>query len=139
MDKSAVLRRIDAMEQLLRDLRNDFLTDDRGVEQAVQVPGQSTWRRSMLTDLRPDIQHLPGVVALLDLAAERAPQHVTYGEVLARSRLSDQEQRSNHQRLSWVTKRLFGTKTWPVEWQQAANGETRYRMPTEVARWWREG
>jgi hypothetical protein len=139
MDKSAVLRRIDAMEQLLRDLRNDFLTDDGHAEQAVHIPGQSTWRRSMLTDLRPDIQHLPGVVALLDLAAERTPQQVTYGEVLARSGLSNQEQRSDHQRLSWVTKRLFGTKTWPVEWQQAANGETRYRMPAEVARWWREG
>lgn len=139
MDRNAVLRRIDAMEQMLRDLRNDVLTDDRSADEMVEIPGQGTWRRSMLVELRPQIQHLPGAVALLDLAAERAPQQVTYGEVLARSGLSDREQRNDHTRLSWMTKKLFGAKTWPVEWQQAANGEMRYRMHPDVARWWREG
>jgi hypothetical protein len=139
MDKNAVLRRIDAIEQMLRDLRTDVMTEDSGAEEAVEVPGQGTWRRSMLADLRPDLQHLRGVVALLDLAAERAPQQVTYKEVLARSGLSDREQRNDHTRLSWATKRRWGAKTWPVEWQQAADGEMRYRMPDDIARWWREG
>ena len=139
MDRSAVLRRIDAIEQMLRDLRNDVLTDDRGADEMVEIPGQGTWRRSMLVELRPKIHHLRGVVALLDLAAERAPQQVTYADVLARSGLSDREQRNDHTRLSWVTKKLFGKKKWPVEWQQAGNGEMRYRMHADVARWWQEG
>lgn len=138
MDKSAVLRRIDAMEQLLQDLRNDVLTDDSPEEESVEIPRQGKWRRSMLAGLRPHIEHLPGVIALFDLTAERAPQQVTYADVIARSGLSDRAQRNDHARLSWVTKELFGAKTWPLEWQQAGDGEMRYRMPASVARWWRE-
>ena len=139
MDKGAVLRRIDAMEQLLRDLRNDVLADDSFDEESVEIPRQGTWQRSKLATLRPRIEHLPGVIALFDITSERAPQQVTYADVIARSGLTDRAQRNDHARLSWVTKELFGAKTWPLEWQQAADGEMRYRMPAAVARWWREG
>lgn len=136
MNQKSVLRRIDAMQQLLEDLRNDILADDS--EEAAEVPGQGTWRRSMLSELHAHIQHLPGALALFDLTAECAPEWVTYGEILERSGLSDRDQRNEHIRLSWVTKRLFdGAKMWPVEW--AVDGEMEYRMLPDVARWWREG
>jgi hypothetical protein len=140
MDKDAVLRRIDTLEQTLRDLRNDVLADDTPAEEAVKVSErQGVWRRSDLEGLYPLIEHIPGAIALLDVTAEHAPHAATYQEVLRRSGLSDQEQRSDHTRLSWATKKLLGSKKrWPLDWQQAANGELRYRMPTKVARWWQD-
>jgi len=92
----------------------------------------------MLEALYPHIEHLAGALALLDVTAEHAPHAVTYQEVLNRSGLPDQEQRNDHTRLSWATKQLWGHKMWPLEWQQAANGELRYRMPTKIAHWWRD-
>jgi hypothetical protein len=135
MKKLALLRRVDAIQQLLDDLRNDILADD--TEEAIEVPGQGTWRLSMIAELKANIQHLPGALALFDLAAEAAPKWVSYSEILERSGLNDRDQRNEHIRLSWVTKRLFsGEKIWPVEW--AADGEMSYRMLDVVARWWRE-
>src|ERR1700738_1958627 len=64
MDRVTVLRRIDAIEQLLQDLRSDVLADDRVRDEVVQVPGQGAWRRPMLAELYPYVEHLGGVIAL---------------------------------------------------------------------------
>jgi hypothetical protein len=141
MDKDAILRSIDELDQKLRELRNHVLADDSPAEEAVTVSErQGEWKRSDLEGLYPLIERLPGALALLDVTAEHAPHAVTYQEVLHRSGLSDQEQRNDHTRLSWATKRLFfpGGKRWPLDWQQAANGEMRYWMPAKVARWWQD-
>jgi hypothetical protein len=139
MDRAAALRRIDAVEQLLRDLRADLATDDDlAAAEIVEVPGQGAWTRKMLEQLLPQVEHLPGVLALFDVAAERAPGSVAYAEVLDRSGLSSQEQSSQHSRLTWTTKRLFnGRRIWPVGWRQATDGTLSYRMPSTVAGWWR--
>lgn len=133
MDKAAVLRRIDAMEQMLRDLRNDVLDED----EVVDLGRQGSWRFAMLNDLFPHVEHLPGAMALLDLTAERSPEVVTFGEVLERSGLSERRQSGDHSRLSWAARRLFDRKTWPLECWQAADGVMHYRMPTAIAEWWR--
>jgi hypothetical protein len=140
MDKDAVLRRIDELVRKLGELRNEVLAVDGPAEEAVTVSErQGAWKRSDLEALFLLIEHLPGALALLDVTAEHAPHAATYEEVLHRSGLSDQEQRNDHTRLSWATKKLFrGGKRWPLDWQQAANGEMRYRMPTKVSRWWQD-
>jgi hypothetical protein len=135
MDKAIVLRRIDALEQMLQDLRNDVLADEPDAE-TVDVGRQGIWRFSDLQDLYPSIEHLLGVTALFDLTSERSPEIVTFQEVLKRSGLSEKEQGSDHSRLSWATKRTFGEKRWPVDNWQAADGEMHYRMPTLIAQWW---
>jgi hypothetical protein len=137
VNKAAVLRRIDALEQMLRDLRSDVLTDDESGSESIDVGRQGTWHLSDLQGLYPSIEHLAGVTALFDLAAERSPDVVTFREVLARSGLSDKEQSNDHARLSWATKRLLGQKRWPVDNWQAADGEMHYRMPNLIAQWWR--
>jgi hypothetical protein len=140
MDKDAVQRRFDALEQILRDLRNDVLADESPAEETVKVSErQGTWSRSRLEALYPLIEHFPGAVALLDATAEHAPNAVPFREVVRRSGLSDQEQRSDHTRLSWKTKELFSDKKkrWPLDWE-LADGEFRYRMPVKVARWWQD-
>jgi hypothetical protein len=136
VDKTSVLRRIDAMEQLLRDLRADVLAGDEPSTEVVDVGRQGSWHFRNLEDLYPSIEHLAGVTALFDLAAERSPEIVTFREVLARSGLSEREQSNDHMRLSWATKRLLGKKRWPVDNWQAADGEMHYRMPTQIAQWW---
>ena len=122
MDKDAALRRIGAIEQMLCDLRNDIAADDGPAEEGVTVSErQGVWKRSDLEALLPLIEHLPGALALLDVTAEHAPHAVTYRDVLDRSGLSDQEQRNDHTRLSWATKKLFPEgKRWPLDWQRRA-------------------
>lgn len=140
MDRAVALRRIDAIEQMLRDLRNDVLADDEPDTESIDMGRQGVWTRRDLQDLYPSIEHLMGAMALLDLATERSPEIVTFREVVARSGLTDKEQASDHSRLSWATKRLFGSERgrWPVDNWQAADGEMHYRMPTLMARWWQE-
>jgi hypothetical protein len=137
MDRAAILRRIDAIEQLLADMRADLQVEDELEEDSVEIPRQGTWRRRMLADLYPNIEHRPGVMALLDVAAENSPNQVPYGQVRARSGLSDRDQRNDHAALSTTTARLFPAKTWPLECWQASE-EMMYRMPVKIAAWWQE-
>jgi hypothetical protein len=138
VDRTAVLRRIDAMEQMLQDLRSDVLADDALSDEVVQVPGQGPWRRSMLAELYPHVEHLRGVVALFDMLAERTPDVATYHEVMGKTGLADRQQRSEHAALTRVSVKLFGKRTWPIAWRQASDGTIQYWMPTRLADWWRE-
>jgi hypothetical protein len=134
--KQSLLRRIDAMEQQLQDMRAEVLADDALEEDIVQVPGQGAWQRHMLAELYPHMEHLRGVLALLDLAAERAPEPVSYEEVKRRSSLTDRQQRNDHSALTRATKEVFGRRTWPFAWQQTSDGSLRYWMPVRMAAWW---
>lgn len=138
--QQSLLRRLEAIEQLLQDMRNDILTDEvEDVEvEIVQVPGQGAWHRQMLVEFCPYIEHLPGVLALMDLASEHAPEPVSYAEIKLRSGLSDRQQRNDHAALTRIAKQVFGRRTWPFAWRQTADGAMQYWMPTRMADWWRE-
>jgi len=136
MDREAALRRISALEQIIQDLRNDIMAGDEPGAESVDLGRQGTWRFGRLQELHAHVEHLTGVMALFDLCAERSPETVTFGEVLERSGLTEKQQGGDHSRLSWVAKRLFGEKLWPLECWQAADGVMHYRMPTMIARWW---
>ncbi len=138
MNKQNLLRRIDAIDQLLQDMRTEVLADGSAEEEIVQVTGQGAWRRQMIAELYPHIEHLRGVLALLDLTAEHAPEPVLYEEVKRRSGLTDRQQRNDHAALTRTATAVFGRRTWPVAWQQASDGAMRYWMPVRMAAWWRE-
>ncbi len=138
MNKQSLLRRLDAIEQLLEDMRNEIRADDGPEEEIVQVKGQGGWDRGMLDELYPHIEGLPGVLALMDLIAERAPDEASYEEVKQRSGLDDRGQRNDHSALTRTTTRIFGRRTWPFAWRQAADGSMNYSMPMRMADWWRE-
>ena len=137
MNKQSLLRRIDAIEQQLQDMRREVL-EDGAAEEVVQVTGQGAWQRPMLVELYPHIEHLRGVLALLDLTAEHAPEPVSYEEVKRRSGLTDRQQRNDHAALTLAAKKTFGRRTWPVAWQQTSEGALRYWMPARMATWWKE-
>lgn len=126
------------MEQQLQDMRKEVLEDSAADEEVVQVTGQGAWQRSTLAELYPHVEHLRGVLALLDLTAEHAPEPVTYEEVKRRSGLTDRQQRNDHAALTLAAKKAFGRRTWPVAWQQTSEGAMRYWMPVRMATWWNE-
>lgn len=138
MSEASLLRRIDAMEQMLHDMRREILSAHVEDDDLVQVPRQGAWYRGMLAELYPHVVDMPGVLALFNEAAEHAPEYVTYQQVRSRSGLSDRQQRNEHAALTRLSATVFGRKTWPLAWQQAANGEMRYWMPARLAEWWRD-
>jgi hypothetical protein len=138
LNKQSLLQRIDAIEQQLQDMRTEIVTDDAAEEEIVEVANQGPWRRQMLEKLYPHIEQLPGVIALLDLTAEHAPEYVPYEEVKRRSGLTDRQQRNDHAALTRMATKVLGQRTWPVAWQQTAAGPMRYWMPVRMAAWWRE-
>lgn len=138
MNKQSLLRRLEAIEQLLQDMRTDILADEVAKIEVVQVPGQGAWRRDMLVELYPHIEQLPGVLALMDLISEHAPESVSYAEIKQRSGLSDRQQRSDHAALTRIAKRIFDRRTWPFAWRQTADGAMQYWMPARMADWWHE-
>jgi hypothetical protein len=119
-----------------------ILADIDGAVASIQIPRQGRWTPEMLAALWPKVSHLDGVCALFEITAERPNETVTFTELVARSGLSDQQQRNEHARLSRVSADLFGQKTWPIEnWQGNApadggKAETIYRMGSTVAAWW---
>jgi hypothetical protein len=138
VDKQSLLRRIDAMQQQLQDMKREVLADGAAEDEVVQVTGQGAWRRPMLAELYSHVEHLRGVLALLDLTAERAPEPVSYEEIKRRSGLTDRQQRNDHAALTLASKKAFGGRIWPVAWQQTAEGAMRYWMPSKMATWWKE-
>jgi hypothetical protein len=110
------------------------------LEQAAagRQPDSGAWQRPMLVELYPHIEHLQGVLALLDVTAEHAPEPVSYEEVKLRSGLTDRQQRNDHAALTLAAKKAFGRRTWPVAWQQTSEGAMRYWMPSRMATWWKE-
>ncbi len=133
------------LRKMVEDLHSSLsaLVDDLDGSDAVQVPRQGRWTRTMLSQLWPRVSHLPGVRALFSATAAAENQPVTFSEVLKQSGLTEQQQRNEHARMTRVTRELFGSKTWPIEaWQgspQTGGGpaEMVYRMGGTVARWYR--
>jgi hypothetical protein len=135
LDNEELALRIEEIEGALRRLREDLLSTDESVD----VLGQGAWRRSMLIALYPHLSNSPGVLALLDEAADHPEEVVSYVAVRNRSGLTDQEQRNEHASLSRLTSRVLGRKIWPLSaWQDPADGIMCYRMSSVVAKWWTE-
>jgi len=80
---------------------------------------------------------------MLNLAAERPNELVSFREVVQESGRGDKQARADLGTLTKAIKRAFGLSraeaTWPVEVKWAAGGESQayYLMSEEVARAWK--
>ena len=141
--RGALVEAVSASEALTARLR--LMLDDIDGEEAAQVPRQGRWTKTMVAQLWAEVQHLPGIKALFEVAAMHPNEVVTYTQVLDVSGLAEMQQRNEHARMSRIAAELFGEKRWPIEnWQGGADStaggkaEMRYRMGATVAGWWRE-
>jgi hypothetical protein len=131
-------RRLETLVDRLDELVAEFRASLRDTTEVVFVPRNGAWEKSMIEWLRPRIAHFAGVVALFDLAAERAGQVVHYKDVVARAALSEQQVRNELAALSRLVREEYGEKRWPLEaWQSSSTGRMEYRMPLRIAEWWR--
>lgn len=96
------------------------------------------WSPAMLERLREQL-HAPLAAKALDVVAQRSPRPVGYGELLRETGSEPNQLRAELAVLTRTTRRLFGRKTWPMTARQGsgASGDMGYRMPPEVAHWWR--
>jgi hypothetical protein len=139
--RSAVLDAITDLDTV-RQRFTDLLAELDG--DAIQVPRQGHWTKSMVRQLWPKVEHLNGIQALFRVTAANAGKSVIFTQLIQQSHLTEQQQRNEHARMSRITAELFGEKKWPIEnWQGSPSGETRkaemiYRMGSTVAEWWTE-
>lgn len=104
-------------------------------EATVVVPGNGAWTRSMIEQLRPEIRTYRGAVAAFDLAAGSPGELVTLDEIEAACGLSRKQISSDLGAMSKATRRLFGTKAWPMRAMQSNSGMN-YLMRPQIAEWW---
>ena len=101
----------------------------------ISVTGQD-WTPTMLADLADRMPYI-GVVALFDQCAEWPNRWIIKSDVETQLGISAIQLRNELAALSKLTKRLFGTPTWPIEWKKE-QGSYYYRMDDTLARWWRD-
>jgi hypothetical protein len=103
--------------------------------EVVQVAGQE-WTTAMVVELA-DRTPYHGVVALLDRCAESPGTWVLKADVEEAQGISPVQLRNELSAFSKLTKRLFGTATWPMQYKKE-QGSYYYRMDNQIARWWLE-
>jgi hypothetical protein len=100
---------------------------------------QGSWTATMLEQLRREIYLYPAAVGLLQYAAEHPGVEVTYRDFLQQSSWTDTQIRSELGAVSKVSRKLFGSKVWPLRTRQGKDGVMRYFMPEPIAEWWTRG
>lgn len=158
--RSQILEVAQAAEDLASSVRTLLSVYDGDNDYEVSVPGQGIWNAEMMEVLftkvfGPAID-LPGdeypadndvqigIRALLDATADKAGEWVSFSQIMERSGLSQGTQRFAHIDLSRIVKAAFTRNTWPVEAKQESKradkptAEMIYRMPPQVAQWWRQ-
>lgn len=114
--------------------------DSRSVSEAAiraLAPERGThWTRGQVALLEAELIY-PGVRALLDLAAQRAPRSVSLSEVAERAGSRPTQISAELGAMTKLCKRLFGRDAWPMSVRSSPEGAL-YRMDPEVAEWWRQ-
>jgi hypothetical protein len=97
------------------------------------------WTELMVRRLKAEIRSAV-VVGALDRIAASAPETVGYDELLSSLSVDQYQLRAELGALSKVSRRLFGRKIWPLSARQGWGGGDRmgYRMPVQIAAWWRD-
>ena len=127
-------------EALARSMRDGAPPSQKagaGTEDTVEVKGQGSWTKAMVAILEADLEY-PATRALFDMAAERAPRPVSFTEAAGKAGVEVKQLRAELGALSKITKRLFGTKTWPVSVKYGDAGDASYSMDQRLAKWWSE-
>jgi len=109
--------------------------------EGIAVPGQGTWTRARLEQIRRDVESNSGLKTMFELLSRCPQDWMTYSQVLDATGKTDRDMRSDLRSLSRLTTKLLGAKSWPFEASQgprAASGrwEMTYRMDPVIADWW---
>ncbi|MGA6165980.1 hypothetical protein [Amycolatopsis magusensis] len=134
--RTAVVEAIGEAQALLDRLTGTLAMIDGEV--TVDLGRQGIWTKGEVAALAAKCSHLPGVKALFEITARNAGEQVTFSELIAHSGLDSKQQANEHARMSRIATDLFDRKRWPIENWQGSAGEMIYRMPPEIAVWWRE-
>lgn len=101
------------------------------------------WPKNHITQLEQEI-HNPTVLALLDLAAERADNWISFDEVYRKAGRTKREAMGDLAGFTQLIKRCFKQNEegwWPVNIQQGTTPrgkQLQYFMPSEIAGYWKE-
>ena len=124
--RAALQRLIDDDSRSVSDAAIRALSAERGTR----------WTRSQIALLEAELVY-PGVRALLDLAAQRAPRSVALSEVAEQTGSRPAQISAELGAMTRLCKRLFGRDAWPMSFRSSPKGAL-YRMDPEVADWWRQ-
>jgi hypothetical protein len=101
----------------------------------ISVPGQGEWAERMIRELQRELLKYPAARAVLDHAAQRAGELVSLAEIAQHTSIGKQQIANELAGMSKATRRLFGSKKWPFQPVDTAQGMS-YLMQPEIARWW---
>lgn len=121
------------LQQLIDD---DSRPVSRAAIRALSTRPSAYWTRGKIELLHAELAY-PGVRALLDEAARRAPRSVLLREVSERTGSRTEQISSELGAMTKLCKRLFGRDAWPVTVRSTADGAS-YQMDPEIAQWWRQ-
>lgn len=116
--------------------------------EGVEVEGQGIWTPDMVAKLKDGSLHLPQLRQLIDAVADVAPQEISMREVIREIEVSSDKMRGQISGLTKLSNRLFQRRTWPfsvrygadeggTDNEPAGSGVAYYRMPVDVAQWWK--
>jgi len=101
---------------------------------------QGYWNEEMVTMLRIVARERQTLDGAIDLIAASAPDPIWLDDIQSVLNVPRNHLRAEFATLSKISRSLFGgRKTWPMSWRAPrTKSETQsYRMPKEVAAWWR--
>ena len=124
--RAALQRLIDDDSRSVSDAAIRALSHERGTH----------WTRGQIAILEAELVY-PGVRALLDLAAQRAPRSISLSEVAERAGSRPTQISAELGAMTRLCKRLFGRDAWPMSVRSSPKGAL-YHMDPEVAEWWRQ-
>jgi hypothetical protein len=108
---------------------------DQAGDAMISVPGNGEWTEKMVSQLKAEGARFRGAIAVGDQAARRAGELVGLNDVAQRARISKQEISNHLSAMSKTARRLFGSKKWPFQAVDTAQG-MHYLMQPEIAEWW---
>ena len=97
------------------------------------------WQKDEIRQLKQEVSN-PTVLALLELTAQRAGLWVTFDEIFQRAGRSPRQAQGDLAGFTQLIKRHFKQNIkgyWPVEIETTGK-PIKYRMPPEVAQYWKE-
>ena len=101
------------------------------------------WTASEIAILKGDLKNKTAIT-LLDMTARRAGQWVTFEELCTeagrkkREAMGDLAGFTQHIKLRLKKVGSTSKDVWPLDTEWNAKGSPRYRMPVEIAQWWKE-
>jgi hypothetical protein len=139
---------LEAVYRFLADQTSRPVVAPPTVAGGVAVEGQGVWNPNKLAKLKTATAHLPQLHLLLEAIAEASPNEVSMREVIRETEISSDKMRGQISGLTKAALKLFGERHWPfsvrygdeggTDIEAGRTGAAYYRMPIEIAQWWKD-